>query len=62
MASLVFAFLEAFQLQVQGLGVQLPYQVLLALPYVAAIAVMVLNRQRSQEPKQLGVPYFRGER
>ena len=61
-ASLVFAFLEAFQLQVQGLGVQLPYQVLLALPYVAAIAVMVLNRQRSQEPKQLGVPYFRGER
>ncbi len=58
-AALVFAFLEAFQLQVQAIGVQLPYQVLLALPYVVAILVMILNRARSQEPKQLGVPYFR---
>jgi simple sugar transport system permease protein len=58
-AALVFAFLEAFQLQVQAIGVQMPYQILLALPYVVAILVMVLNRARSQEPKQLGVPYFR---
>lgn len=58
-AALVFAFLEAFQLQVQAIGVQMPYQVLLALPYVVAILVMILNRARSQEPKQLGVPYFR---
>lgn len=61
-ASLVFAFLEAFQLQVQGVGVQMPYQILLALPYVVAILVMVLNRQRSEEPTHLGLPYFRGER
>lgn len=58
-AALVFAFLEAFQLQVQAIGIQMPYQILLALPYVVAILVMVLNRARSQEPKQLGVPYFR---
>ena len=58
-AALVFAFLEAFQLQVQAIGVQMPYQVLLALPYGVAILVMILNRARSQEPKQLGVPYFR---
>ena len=58
-AALVFAFLEAFQLQVQAIGVLMPYQVLLALPYVVAILVMILNRARSQEPKQLGVPYFR---
>lgn len=61
-AALVFAFLEALQLQIQGVGVKVPYQVFLALPYVVAIAVMVLNRQRSQEPQHLGVPYFRGER
>jgi len=58
-AALAFAFLEAFQLQVQGVGVQIPYQILLALPYVVAILAMMLYRARSEEPKRLGVPYFR---
>ncbi|HJW91920.1 MAG TPA: ABC transporter permease [Anaerolineales bacterium] len=59
LATLVFAFLDAFQLQVQGLGVKLPYQILLALPYVFAILAMVLSRTRSQAPGSLGVPYVR---
>jgi simple sugar transport system permease protein len=61
-AALIFAFLEAFQLQVQGIGVQIPYQLLLALPYVVAIVLMALKRGRSEEPSRLAVPYFRGER
>jgi general nucleoside transport system permease protein len=61
-AALVFAFLEAFQLQVQGVGVQLPYQLLLALPYAVAILLMVVKRSTSEEPGRLAVPYFRGER
>ena len=61
-AALIFAFLDAFQLQVQGIGVQLPYQLLLALPYVVAILLMVFKRGTSEEPKRLSVPYFRGER
>ncbi len=61
-ASLIFAFLDAFQLQVQGVGVQIPYQLLLALPYVAAIVLMIIKRSSSQEPKCLAVPYFRGKR
>ena len=61
-AALIFAFLEAFQLQVQGVGVQLPYQLLLALPYVVAILLMVIKRGTSEEPGRLAVPYFRGER
>ncbi len=61
-ASLMFAFLDAFQLQVQGVGVQIPYQLLLALPYVVAILLMVFKRGVSEEPKRLAVPYFRGER
>ncbi len=61
-ASLVFAFLDAFQLQVQGVGVQIPYQLLLALPYVTAIVLMVFKRGNSEEPGRLAVPYFRGER
>lgn len=61
-AALIFAFLEAFQLQVQGVGVQLPYQLLLALPYAVAILLMVFKRGTSEEPGRLAVPYFRGER
>ena len=61
-AALVFAFLEAFQLQVQGVGVQLPYQLLLALPYATAILLMIFKRGTSEEPGRLAVPYFRGER
>lgn len=61
-ASLIFAFLDALQLQIQGVGVQIPYQLFLALPYVAAIILMVLKKGISEEPKRLAVPYFRGER
>jgi len=63
-AALVFAFLDALQLQIQGIGVQMPYQIFLALPYVLAIVLMVLKsrRGRSEEPARLGIPYFRGER
>jgi ABC-type uncharacterized transport system permease subunit len=59
LATLVFSFLDAFQLQAQGLGVQFPYQILLALPYVLAILLMIGSRAQSEEPAALGLPYFR---
>jgi simple sugar transport system permease protein len=59
LAVLVFGFLEAFQLQAQGIGVQIPYQILLALPYVVAIIAMMGVRMRSEQPEKLGVPYHR---
>jgi simple sugar transport system permease protein len=59
LASLLFAFLDAFQLQIQGLGVKLPYQILLALPYIFAILAMLASRARSQAPQSLGVAYTR---
>lgn len=59
LAALLFAFLDAFQLQVQSLGVKLPYQILLALPYVFAILAMVASRARSQAPQALGLAYTR---
>lgn len=58
-AALIFAFLDAFQLQMQGLGVQLPYQIFLALPYLFAILALVMSRAKSQAPRSLGVPYSR---
>jgi len=58
-AALVFAFLDAFQLQAQGLGVNIPFQIMLALPYVAAILAMMSTRARSIAPSALGIPYAR---
>ena len=58
-AALIFAFLDALQLQLQGLGVRIPYQVLLAIPYIAAIIVMMSAKAKSEAPSALGVPYAR---
>lgn len=58
-AALVFAFLDAFQLHVQGVGAQIPHQILLALPYVFAILAMMSGRARSEAPSHLGIPYIR---
>lgn len=59
LAALLFAFLDAFQLHVQGVGVQFPYQILLAIPYVFAIIAVMGSRARSEAPSWLGLPYFR---
>ena len=60
--SLLFGFLEATQLALQASDVNLPYQLLLALPFVLTIVALVLNRSRSQAPLSLTIPYHRGER
>jgi len=59
LATLVFAFLSALQLQLQGVGVQLPFQVLLAMPYIVAIIVMMGTQAKSASPSALGKPYLR---
>lgn len=61
MATLLFAFLDAFQLQLQGIGIQFPFQILLAAPYIMAILVVMGSRARSLAPRHLGVPYLREE-
>jgi general nucleoside transport system permease protein len=56
-ATLIFAFLDAFQFTLQGVGVNIPFQILLAMPYVVALLVLMSSRVRSQMPGVLGVPY-----
>ena len=60
--SLLFGFLEATQLALQASDVELPYQLLLALPFVLATVALVFNRSRSNVPLALTIPYHRGER
>ena len=59
LATLIFAFLDALQLQLQGIGFQVPYQILLALPYLFAILALAASRTRSLAPAWLGKPYER---
>lgn len=58
-AALVFSFLDALQLQIQGVGIQIPYQFLLAMPYVAAILALLLRRKAGRAPAMLGTSYRR---
>ena len=59
LASLFFGFLDSLQLTLQGIGFQIPYQLLLALPYVLTIVALLVRQKRSGEPLALGEPYFR---
>jgi general nucleoside transport system permease protein len=56
-ATLVFALLDAIQLQITGIGVEIPYQILLAIPYIAALLIMMSSRSRSLGPASMAVPY-----
>ncbi|HEX6121194.1 MAG TPA: ABC transporter permease [Dongiaceae bacterium] len=58
-AALVFSFLDALQLQIQGVGIQIPYQILLAMPYALAILALVLRRKAGRAPAMLGLSYRR---
>ena len=73
LGALLFAFFDALQLRLQqasgaggpghGLwGIELPYQLYLALPYAMAIVALVLVARRAAYPQALMKPYRKGER
>ena len=68
--ALLFAFFDALQLRLQQaagsgsglLGLELPYQFYLMLPYLMAIVALVAMARRAQVPQALMKPYRAGER
>ena len=58
-AVLVFAVLDSVAVHAQGLGVAVPYQFFLMLPYAASLILLITIRTRSGQPAKLGVPYLR---
>ena len=65
--ALLFGFFDALQLRLQQagegvLGIELPYQLYLMLPYAMAIIALVLVARRAAYPQALMKPYRRGER
>jgi simple sugar transport system permease protein len=67
LGALLFAFFDALQLRLQQtgggvLGLELPSQLYLMLPYGMAIVALVLVARRAHYPQALMKPYRKGER
>ncbi|WP_066380357.1 ABC transporter permease [Anabaena sp. CA = ATCC 33047] len=58
LACLLFGGTEALQLRIQGLGVNIPYQFLVMLPYAIALFALLGLAGKSTPPKSLGVTYL----
>ncbi|MDR1318624.1 MAG: ABC transporter permease [Treponema sp.] len=58
-ASLLFGTTDALQLRLQAVGVNVPYQFMLMLPYLLTILVMIITSRRSHFPAALGLNYER---
>ncbi|GHV96093.1 ABC transporter permease [Spirochaetia bacterium] len=58
-ASLLFGTTDALQLRMQAAGVNMPYQLMLMLPYLLTIIVMVITSKHSRFPAALGMNYER---
>lgn len=61
LGALLFSTVNALQLWVQVLGLNIPSDVAVMLPYILTIIALALPFRRSQQPKALTKPYARGE-
>ncbi|MBQ3394047.1 MAG: ABC transporter permease [Oscillospiraceae bacterium] len=61
-AAFGFGSIEALQIRLQVLGSAMPYQFLIALPYLITIVVLAVWGANLRAPKQLGVPFERESR
>jgi simple sugar transport system permease protein len=59
LGALLFGGVDAFQLRLQAIGFQIPYQFLLMMPYLLTIIVLVLVARRASYPASLLKPYRR---
>ena len=57
--ALLFAGVQALQLRLQAEGVPLPYEVMLALPYVLTIIAIAFAGRNASYPAALLKPYKR---
>lgn len=60
--SLLFSMADSFQLWVQVLGINFPYELAVMLPYVVTIVALMVSFGRVWPPAALGKPYERGVR
>jgi simple sugar transport system permease protein len=61
LAAMLMGYLDLLQFKFQAQGLAVPYQLMLALPYVVALVVLVLAGKGTLAPAALGLPYKRGQ-
>lgn len=59
--ALLFSTVNSFQLWMQVLGVNIPSDVAVMLPYLLTIAALAVTMKRAHQPAGLNVPFQRGE-
>ena len=60
LGALVFGLASAVQISLQTVGVPIPSELLLMLPYIITIIVLVIVSRRAEFPAAFAVPYNRG--
>lgn len=58
--ALLFSTVNSFQLWMQVLGVKIPSDVAIMLPYLLTIAALAVSMNRARQPAGLNVPFDRG--
>jgi len=59
--ALLFSFVNALQLWIQVLGITLPSDIAVMMPYILTILALTVSVNRTQKPAALTKPYQRGE-
>ena len=60
LGALLFSFTQTIQYNVQGLGIDLPYEFFVMLPYVVVVVVLAFtSRNQTTSPTSLGKPFNR---
>ncbi len=59
LAALLIGFAESVQYRIQTLGWQIPFQLMIALPYIVALLVLVIVGKGALSPGALAQPYRR---
>ncbi|AIE87640.1 ABC transporter permease [Fimbriimonas ginsengisoli] len=59
LAALLIGFAESLQFRFQALGWKVPFQLMIALPYLIALAVLVIVGKGTVAPAALGISYRR---
>lgn len=61
LGALLFSFVNALQLQISAIGLQVPSEFAVMAPYVITIIALVFASKRTEKPTALTKPFVRGE-
>ncbi len=60
--ALIFGFLDALQLRLQGMGFEIPFHIFLMIPYLLTIVALISVSRKAAVPASLLKPYRREEK